>query len=179
MVPTGVLRAFGGAELRALMGRSLARIACEHVPLLDVAAAVLPSSTPGSALEEVVVRVALEAIGGQETLGEESAARKAQGHLHTWRLRAELTADRAALVCSRDVGATASVIARLTTSDADSPPETPQSLEGHFAGHDLAKIAAIPIDRDPLSSKRYAHYRIKMLLWWSTQPGYAALSGQV
>ena len=60
LVPAGAIEALTPAELRFYAGRTLAHVACEHVPLLDLAAALLPAPKPESRLQEIRRQVAAE-----------------------------------------------------------------------------------------------------------------------
>ncbi len=172
VAPTGALDALGAGELYFLAGRTLARVACDHVPLLEVAAALLPASGPRSRLQELLRHTAAQAINAT-TIEDESVRKKAQTLLHTWRLRAELTADRAGLICCRDPRTAASAIAKLTAPDtAAAQAISPDALEQRFGGQDVGQLAAIGPEHDPEASEPYAYYRIRMLAWWSTQPVY-------
>jgi tetratricopeptide (TPR) repeat protein len=176
LIPTGAFEAFNATELYFLAGRTLARVACDHTALLDVTAAVLPPPRPSSRLLDLQRQAAAAVIGGAQALGDQATAAKIQQQLHMWRLRGELTADRAGLVCCQSPEDAASAIAKLTAADAATAQTiTPEALEHRFAGQDLGQIAAIGLDRDPATSEPYAYYRVRMLKWWATQPAYAQL----
>ncbi len=176
VIPTGALEALGATELYFLAGRALSRVACHQVELLDVIAAVLPASRPSSRLIDIQREVAARAMGGPSALADPAHRAQLQGRLHAWRLRAELTADRAGLVCCQSPEDAASAIARLTAANAAAAQAlSPEALEHRFGGRDLGQIAALALDHDPATSESYAYYRIRMLKWWSTQPAYAKL----
>jgi len=176
IIPTGALEALSATELYFLAGRTLSRVVCSQVALSDAIAAMLPPPKPSSRLVDLQREAAAKAMGGPEALGDPAQRAKLQGHLHTWRLRAELTADRAGLICCQNPDDAASAIAKLTAPNAAAARAlSPEALEHRFAGQDLGQIAAIGLDRDPAASEPYAYYRIRMLRWWSTQPVYAQL----
>jgi Tetratricopeptide repeat len=171
VIPASAFEALDATELYFLAGRTLARVASGHVPLLEVTAALLPPPRPTSRLLDLQRNAAAKTLCEAGSRGGQSA--KLQQHLHTWRLRAELTADRAGLVCCQSIDHATSAIAKLTAgAPAAAQALSREALEQRFAGQDLGQIAAIGIDRDPTTSEPYAFYRIRMLQWWSTQPGY-------
>jgi len=170
IIPTGAFEALTPDELKFLIARTLSRIPCEHVPLLDIAAAVLPSASEPSALRRHQVQAAAETIGGPAQLGDDDTAREAQKALHRWRLRGELSADRAGLVGCTMIKAAVTAMAKLTAADATSAANTtPDLFKQRFAGQDLGKLAAIAVDQDPSTNDAYAFYRMSMLVWWSKQ----------
>lgn len=172
VIPTGALEALSAGELYFLAGHTLARVTRDHVPLLELAAALLPASGPGSRLRELLRETATQAMAAV-AVEDELARKKAQTLLHSWRLRAVLTADRAGLICCRDPKAAASAIAKLTTPDAAAAQAmSGDTLEQRFGGQDVGKLAAIGLEHDPETSQPYAYYRVRMLTWWSTQPAY-------
>ncbi|MGQ9731324.1 MAG: tetratricopeptide repeat protein [Candidatus Zipacnadales bacterium] len=176
IVPMGALEVLNGPELRFLAGRIFARITCEHVPLLDIAEAVLPHSQPGSELRQILRRTATALFGGPEALGDKETVAKVQKTLHAWRLRAELTADRGGLVCCENVGSALSAIAKLSALDASAAAQlSPETFKQKFEGQDLKRISSLGLDRDPETSEPYAFYRMLMISWWSKQPAYAQL----
>lgn len=180
ILPSGVVEALTPEELKFLIGRTLSRIACDHIPLLDVIAGVLPRSSPPTGLQVTQAYAASHSVGGPESLGEGDAARQAMKALHTWRLRAELTADRAGLIACKNLRAAATAIAKLTAPDVEAAATASiDSLKQRFAGQDLGKVAAIAVDSDPETSEPYAFYRISMLVWWSKQPAYEQLKAVV
>lgn len=179
VITTGALEALTAGELYFLVGRTLARVTCEHVRLLEVAAALLPTSGPTSRLQELLRQTASQAIAAVASIEDESARGKAQTVLHTWRLRAELTADRAGLICCRNPQTAASAIAKLTAPDAAAAHAmSAEALEQRFAGQDVGQLAAIGLEHDPEASEPYAYYRVRMLNWWSTQPAYKHFASQ-
>jgi hypothetical protein len=176
LVPTGALDALTPGEVRFYAGRALAHVACEHVPLLDIAAALLPLARPGTRLQELRREAACDTF--KELLGSaEEAVAKAKKALHTWRLRAALTADRAGLLCCGNLQGALSAVAKLTAPDAPTAAHvSPETFKQKFEGHDLRQISNLGIDRDPENSEPYAFYRMLMLAWWSKQPAYARLT---
>jgi hypothetical protein len=179
MIPSGALEALSAGELYFLAGRTLARVVCGHVPLLEVGAVLLPAGGRTAKLQQILRETAAQAIGSAVPIEDESVRKKAQTLLHTWRLRAELTADRAGLICCRDPKTAASAIAKLTTADAATAQAmSADVLDQRFAGQDIAQLAAIRAEQDPATSEPYAYYRIRMLTWWSTQPAYKHFASQ-
>lgn len=176
LVPKGAIDALTPNELRFYAGRTLAQVACGHVPLLDIAAALLPTTGRKSKLQETRERIAAEFFNdllseSPETL---DRARKA---LHIWRLRAALTADRAGLACCLNVQDALSAIAKLTASQASEAARlSPETFKQKFEGQDLRRIAHLAPDRDTDTSEPYAFYRMLMVSWWSKQPSYARLA---
>jgi len=174
-VPKGAIDALSPAELQFYAGRTLAHVACDHVPLLDVAAALLPQSHPGSPLQQIRRQVATEAFKDLLAQGDEALA-KPKKALHTWRLRAALTADRAGLLCCGKLDDALSAVAKLTAADAAGAAlVSTEGFKHKFEGQDLRQISNLAIDRDPETSEPYAFYRMLMLAWWSKQPGYKRL----
>ncbi len=168
--PKGAFQALSGDEIKFLIARTLSRIACEHQPLLDVAAALLPPPPQPSAIRDIQLRAAAEDIGGPAQLGEEDTTRSVLKALHRWRLRAEISADRAGLVGCTMIKAAVTAMAKLTAKDAMSAATTGlEQLKERFAGQDLGKLAAIAVDQDPSTNEAYAFYRMSMLVWWSKQ----------
>jgi hypothetical protein len=178
VIPTGALEALSAGELYFLAGHTLARVTCSHVPLLEVAAALLPASGRSSRLQELLRETATQAMDAV-AIEDELARKKAQTLLHSWRLRAELTADRAGLICCRDPKAAASAIVKLTAPDAAAAQAmSGDTLEQRFGGQDVGKLAAIGQEHDPETSQPYAYYRVRMLTWWSTQPAYKGFASR-
>ncbi|MBM3475023.1 MAG: hypothetical protein FJX75_17310 [Armatimonadetes bacterium] len=178
LVPSGAIEALSPGEMRFYAGRTLAHVACEHVPLLDLAAALLPAPKPESRLQEIRRQVAAEGFKGFVAQTDEPAM-KARKALHTWRLRAALTADRAGLLCCGKVEDALSAIAKLIAPDAAAAARlSAESFKHKFEGQDLRQISNLGIDRDPETSEPYAFYRMLMLSWWSKQPAYKRLAGE-
>jgi tetratricopeptide (TPR) repeat protein len=177
MVPRGAVEALTPEEMRFYAGRTLAHIACDHVPLLDLAAALLPPPRPSSALLDLRRQVALEAFRDLLTQGDEALGRPRKS-LHTWRLRAALTADRAGLLCCGKLDAALAALAKLTAIDAAGAERlSPETFKQKFEGQDLRQISNLSLDRDPETSEPYAFYRMLMLAWWSKQPAFKRLVG--
>jgi len=175
LVPTGAIEALSPGEMRFYAGRTLAHVACEHVPLLDLAAALLPAPKPESRLQEIRRQVAAEGFKDVVARTDEAGTR-ARKALHTWRLRAALTADRAGLLCCGKVEDALSAIAKLIAPDAAAAARlSPETFKHKFEGQDLRQISNLSPDRDPETSEPYAFYRMLMLSWWSKQPAYAKL----
>jgi tetratricopeptide (TPR) repeat protein len=176
LVPTAALETLTPGEMRFYAGRVLCRVPCQHVPLLDIAAAMLPAARPGGRLQGLLKAAALKTFGNLAALADE-AGMKAKKALHIWRLRAELTADRAGLLVCGSLSDSLSAIAKLTAPDAATALGlSPEVFKHKFEGQDLRQISNIGPDRDPETAEPYAFYRMLMLSWWAKQPAYGKLT---
>ena len=87
---------------------------------------------------------------------------------HAWQQRAELSADRAGLMCSGDIEAACNGIAKTVVLDSTEAQRTSwRALMDKYKGQDVGQLAAIPPKEDPVRNEGYGVYRIQMLRWWA------------
>ncbi len=176
-VPTRATQTMAEAELVFVIGRELGYLCSDYLAARQ-AVEVITERKPqllsdcADTLREVLdeqmglwrAELDAEALGRLRRLG------------HAWQQRAALSADRAGLLCCRDIKAATTAIAKMATPNIDQAAQvTLDQFLSQFAGQDAGQLAAIPVSEAPGRSTTYGAYRIQMLQWWATTAEYAGL----
>lgn len=177
-VPTRAMRAADELEMTFLIGRELSCLRSGYLAALQVVE-VITERKPrqiNDCTDSLRKSLAEQFEPWEAKLDGEGRSRlKKLGH--AWQQRAELSADRAGLLCCSDIQAAATAVARMSTPDIDRAERmTLEQFLNQFAGQDPGQLAAIPVAEAPRRSTAYGAYRIQMLRWWATTPEYAELS---
>lgn len=179
-VATRLLRVMDEPQLAFVMGRELGYLRSGYLAALQAVEIITGRKPrmPGDCADTL-----RETLIGQ--LGPWEADLDIQAHSrlqklgHAWQQRAELSADRAGLLCCPDVQTAATAIAKTTADDADQAERvTLEQFLGQFEGQQPQQLAAIPVAEAPRKSPAYGAYRIQMLQWWATTAECSALREQ-
>lgn len=178
-VTTGIMNTLSSAELLFMAGRMSSLVACERVGYLQATLLVL-DRTPRTItdVERDMMDLLRDRHSGVQGLHRDE--RQILGALcHAWQLRAALSADRAGLLCCRDLDAACNAIARGVSLDSNAAQMVSwRALREKYQGQDLAKLAGIAPKEDPQRDEGYGYYRIRMLRWWAgTEPAQQLLGG--
>ncbi|MCE5218202.1 zinc metalloprotease HtpX [bacterium] len=178
-VPTGVLRALSEEQMMFQIGREIGHLNTGYLAQMQAVKIITKrrSALAGdlaSALNEF-----LEAhlkYWDEKVSSEDLLRLKRLGH--AWQQRCELSADRAGLICCRDLDIACDTLAKTTVRSHDQAAlMNSERLLREFEGKDVGSLAAIPVEESPSRNPQYVAYRIHMLRWWAKTPQGKAMVG--
>jgi hypothetical protein len=180
VLTSGVMQQMTHEELLFAMTRMTAMLAAGHVPYLQAAFMITDrSTTTFTEVELEVLELLKETLSGWDVGVKRDDRLKLQAICHTWQQRAELSADRAALLRVGNVDAACDALAKSTARNAEAAADLNwRKLVAKHKGTDLTQLAAIDAKVDPIRDEGYGVYRIQMLRWFAaTDKGKQLLAG--
>jgi len=171
-VPSGVLRAMTVEEVLFQVGREVGHLNTGYIAQMQAVKIVTDRKAQ---LAGDLASTLRDFLGAQVKFWDQGLSRDEVERLkklgHAWQQRAELTADRAGLVCCCDINVACTAIAKTTARSVDDASSmTMNSFLKQFEGKDVGRLAAIPVEESPSRNADYAAYRIHMLRWWAKTP---------
>jgi len=176
VVPAALAQVTEEAELLFLIGRELAWVRSGYLAARQAVAIITERPAEAGDCAETVRQVIAEHCEPWDADLAAQAKSRLKKLGHAWQQRAELSADRAGLVCCQDIHAAGTAIAKGTMKNAEAASGvTLEQFMDQFAGQEASELAAIPVEERPWCSPAYGAYRIQMLQWWARTAEYQAL----
>lgn len=179
-VPTRAMQTMAEAELVFVIGRKLGHLCSGYLAALQAVEVVTERKSRlfGDCADTLREVLADQLDPWQAELDVEALSRlRKLGH--AWQQRAELSADRAGLLCCPDIQTAATAVAKTATPDIDQAARTTaEQFLSQFEDQQPGQLAAIPVSEALGRSPAYGAYRIQMLRWWATTAAYAVLRAQ-
>jgi len=176
-VPTGVIRAMTEEEMLFQIGREIGHIHTGYLAQMQIVKIICNRKARlvgdlASTLRDFIS----DHLKGWELDVKRDELDRLKKLGHAWQQRAELSADRAGLVCCRDIDVACAALAKTTAKSIDDAAKlTAEAFLAEFEGRDVGELAAIPVPESPSRNPQYAAYRIHMLRWWATTPTFQKL----
>jgi len=176
-IPTGVIRAMSEEEMLFQIGREIGHIYTGYLAQMQIVKIICNRKARlvgdlASTLRDFVS----DHLGGWELDIKRDELDRLKKLGHAWQQRCELSADRAGLVCCRDIDVACSALAKTTAKSVDEAAAlTADRFLAQFEGSDVGDLAKIPVPESPSRNSQYAAYRIHMLRWWATTPQFAQM----
>lgn len=171
-VPTGMIRALTPEQMLFQIGREIGHIHTGYVAEMQ---AVKIITARRSALAGDLAATLSEFLEAQVKYWDEKLSRDDVARLkklgHAWQQRCELTADRAGLICCRDIKVACDALAKTTARSHEMAATLDaEVLLAEYKHRDVGSLAAIPVEESPSRNPEYVAYRIHMLRWWASTP---------
>lgn len=171
-VPTGMIRALTQEQMLFQIGREIGHIHTGYVAEMQ---AVKIITARRSALAGDLAATLSEFLEAQVKYWDERLSRDEVARLkklgHAWQQRCELTADRAGLICCRDIKVACDALAKTTARSHEMAATLDaEVLLAEYKHRDVGSLAAIPVEESPSRNPEYVAYRIHMLRWWASTP---------
>lgn len=171
-VPTGLIRALTPEQMLFQIGREIGHIHTGYVAEMQ---AVKIITARRSALMGDLAATLSDFLEAHVSYWDEKLSRDEVARLkklgHAWQQRCELTADRAGLICCRDLKVACDALAKTTARSHELAANMDaEVLIGEYKHRDVGSLAAIPVEESPSRNPEYVAYRIHMLRWWASTP---------
>lgn len=171
-VPTGMIRALSPEQMLFQIGREIGHIHTGYVAEMQVVKII---TARRSALAGDLATTLSEFLEAHVKFWDEKLSRDEVMRLkklgHAWQQRCELTADRAGLICCRDIKVACDALAKTTARSHEvAATLDAETLLAEYKHRDVGSLAAIPVEESPSRNPEYVTYRIHMLRWWATTP---------
>ena len=178
-VPTGMMRALTPEQMLFQIGREIGHIHTGYVAEMQVVKII---TARRAALVGDVASALTEFLEDHLKFWDEKLSRDEVMRLkrlgHAWQQRCELTADRAGLICCRDIKVACDAMAKTTARSHEvAATLDAETLLAEYKHRDVGSLAAIPVEESPSRNPQYVAYRIHMLRWWATTPQAKELIG--
>jgi tetratricopeptide (TPR) repeat protein len=171
-VPTGLIRALSQEQMLFQIGREIGHILTGYLAQMQ---AVKIITARRSALAGDLAATLSDFLEAQVKYWDEKLSRDEVTRLkklgHAWQQRCELTADRAGLICCRNIKVACDALAKTTARSHELAANLDADvLLAEYKHREVGSLAAIPVEESPSRNPEYVAYRIHMLRWWATTP---------